>query len=258
MGLLHCDACAVPPRDLTKREGRVKTWLMLRMAPPLDRIKRDQSRVAWLRNGGACALMAIVAAACVVAYGSDARATGGAGSPPSGGSSLGETCSSGQECDSSYCVDGVCCETACTGQCEACDISPEYFPDLDADVAVGRCVPTPALEAPRGGRPPCKDTKCNGPHVCDGEERSYCNANMGWFAHSCGPEAGTPPTYYAWPEPEADCGCIVGAASSGTSAAAALTVIAVSVMRGSRMRQKRRRAGSPAAAPSSPYTTRAQ
>src|SRR4051794_2508881 len=34
---------------------------------------------------------------------------------------LGETCTSADECDSGFCVDGVCCNTACDGQCQACD-----------------------------------------------------------------------------------------------------------------------------------------
>ncbi len=32
----------------------------------------------------------------------------------------GETCAAGGECASTFCVDGVCCESACAGLCEAC------------------------------------------------------------------------------------------------------------------------------------------
>lgn len=32
----------------------------------------------------------------------------------------GQSCGAGSECDSGNCVDGVCCDTACAGTCEAC------------------------------------------------------------------------------------------------------------------------------------------
>lgn len=32
----------------------------------------------------------------------------------------GDACSSGQECESGACVDGVCCSSACSGECEKC------------------------------------------------------------------------------------------------------------------------------------------
>src|SRR5207245_668569 len=36
----------------------------------------------------------------------------------------GGTCSKDAACASDHCADGVCCDTACTGVCEACDASP--------------------------------------------------------------------------------------------------------------------------------------
>jgi hypothetical protein len=35
---------------------------------------------------------------------------------------LGGTCASTYDCASGFCVDGVCCESACTAQCSACDV----------------------------------------------------------------------------------------------------------------------------------------
>src|SRR5262249_12668582 len=35
---------------------------------------------------------------------------------------LGDTCSGATRCLSGFCADGVCCNVACSGQCEACDV----------------------------------------------------------------------------------------------------------------------------------------
>ncbi len=59
----------------------------------------------------------------------------------------GVTCALGNDCASTFCVDGVCCGSACNGACEVCTFVP------------GTCTP-----APRGasGSPLCA------PFVCDG------------------------------------------------------------------------------------------
>lgn len=82
---------------------------------------------------------------------------------------LGEPCSSVMQCASNFCADGVCCEAACDGQCEACS---------DA----GTCQAVKG--EPRAGR-----TACNGdPDVCggtcDGKARDHCSYPSS--AQSCG------------------------------------------------------------------------
>jgi hypothetical protein len=37
------------------------------------------------------------------------------------GGDLGKTCAQGTECSTGFCVDGVCCESACSGTCETCN-----------------------------------------------------------------------------------------------------------------------------------------
>ncbi len=52
-------------------------------------------------------------------------------------------CSGNGDCSSGFCVDGVCCNIGCTGECQACDVSG----------AVGIC--TQVSGAPHGARTPC-------------------------------------------------------------------------------------------------------
>ncbi|MGE3635595.1 MAG: hypothetical protein AB7P00_37165, partial [Sandaracinaceae bacterium] len=76
--------------------------------------------------------------------------------------SNGSACTSDEACQTGECVDGVCCDTACTGQCEACNVVG----------TVGSC--RPVAGAPRGGRAPCASdgTVCAG--SCDGTMRTAC------------------------------------------------------------------------------------
>ncbi|MBW2527656.1 MAG: hypothetical protein JRI23_25970, partial [Deltaproteobacteria bacterium] len=62
---------------------------------------------------------------------------------------LGEGCFGGNECVSTRCVDDVCCNTACSNQCDACDLSGSE----------GTCSPIPQGSA---GTPPCSPLLCNG------------------------------------------------------------------------------------------------
>jgi hypothetical protein len=74
----------------------------------------------------------------------------------------GGACSSDLQCGTGFCVDGVCCDSACDGQCQACDA-----PD-----SVGTCAPVKG--APHGQRPACAGdgSKCSG--TCDGQDVSSC------------------------------------------------------------------------------------
>lgn len=48
----------------------------------------------------------------------------------------GAACANGSDCASSFCTDGVCCESSCSGTCESCKIDP------------GKCVPVPDGQNP--------------------------------------------------------------------------------------------------------------
>ena len=45
---------------------------------------------------------------------------GSCGPPPGGSKQQGELCGAGPECQSGFCVDGVCCATVCTDACRTC------------------------------------------------------------------------------------------------------------------------------------------
>lgn len=76
--------------------------------------------------------------------------------------SNGAHCNSPTECSSSYCIDGVCCDKACSGQCEACDVSGSE----------GVC--TAVTGTPHGSRQACASdgSPCAG--SCDGTLRDRC------------------------------------------------------------------------------------
>jgi len=74
----------------------------------------------------------------------------------------GMQCSAGTQCQSGFCADGYCCDSACNGQCSACDVAPNQ----------GTC--SPATGKPHGTRPQCKGegTACEG--TCDGVNPAAC------------------------------------------------------------------------------------
>jgi hypothetical protein len=83
----------------------------------------------------------------------------------------GVACASGDECHSTFCVDGYCCGTACAGQCEACDVANH----------LGVC--TPVAGTPHGMRTPCSAGDGMDPctrRACDG---STCAPVVGGACH---------------------------------------------------------------------------
>ncbi len=73
-------------------------------------------------------------------------------------------CTRSTECTSGNCVDGVCCNVACNGQCQACDVAGQ----------VGTCTTVTSGE-PHGARPACagNGTVCGG--SCDGTSATACD-----------------------------------------------------------------------------------
>lgn len=71
----------------------------------------------------------------------------------------GEVCAATNQCQSMHCVDGVCCDTGCEAQCQACDEAG----------SVGTC--TTITGQPHGDRPPCP--------------ADFCEADIAYSGSSC-------------------------------------------------------------------------
>jgi len=78
----------------------------------------------------------------------------------------GEACQAAGQCKSGHCVDDVCCDGACGGTCEACNLTGSE----------GTCTPIPPDAGPRmecAGDPTCGNGVCDGSGAC-----SYPNAGQ--------------------------------------------------------------------------------
>ena len=88
---------------------------------------------------------------------SDGQACDGSGKCAS---KNGVACTSASVCASGFCVDGVCCESACDGKCVSCN----------QDARAGKCSAYAAGSDPENdcdsGHDPCRST-CNGAGACD-------------------------------------------------------------------------------------------
>ncbi|HVU05045.1 MAG TPA: MYXO-CTERM sorting domain-containing protein [Polyangiaceae bacterium] len=133
----------------------------------------------------------------------------------------GKACADSTQCASSYCVDGVCCSTPCTGQCESCNESGNE----------GTCVQVTG--APRGIRKPCASdgTACGG--TCDGSDANCtypgsakscrgasCTAGIATLAASCDGAGACPQAQLQSCTPNACSGtkCAGGCAANGDCA----------------------------------------
>jgi len=76
----------------------------------------------------------------------------------------GVACAKDTDCVTGFCTDGVCCDTACTGQCEACDAAGSF----------GTC--TAVTGTPHGARTACVAAGTGVcARACDGKDRTQCN-----------------------------------------------------------------------------------
>jgi N-acetylneuraminic acid mutarotase len=95
---------------------------------------------------------------------------------PSVGFPNGARCTSAAECGSGACVDGFCCNTACNGQCGACDLRGFE----------GTC--SPVAGTPHGARPSCGSSGAECASQCNGIDMAQCNLPP--VGTACGPAPG--------------------------------------------------------------------
>ena len=89
----------------------------------------------------------------------------------------GDACALAADCGSANCVDGVCCNMACTATCMACNVAG----------SVGTCSNLPAMQDD-----PLAQMACTGLQTCDGtggcklKNGSPCNGNNQCVSGKCG------------------------------------------------------------------------
>jgi hypothetical protein len=104
---------------------------------------------------------------------------------------LGQPCAGGAECDSTLCVDGVCCGSACGTLCQSCNVPGSE----------GTCTPIPAGKAPAAGAA----QRCAGqPAVTCGFDGT-CDGNGGCRRFPAGTQCQSPSCSGATYVPGAAC-----------------------------------------------------
>ena len=85
---------------------------------------------------------------------------------------IGSGCSVGNECQSGNCIDGVCCNSTCTGLCQACNIAG----------SLGTCTNVPNNQDPANE---CASGACNGAGLCKLDNGQACAAGTACLSGTC-------------------------------------------------------------------------
>ena len=116
--------------------------------------------------------------------GTGGMSTGGTGGAPPVLDDNGTVCSDSTTCKSGKCVDGVCCNTACTGTCQACNVSGKqgtctpYASGTDPDSeCLGKANSGTACAGTCDGKSACTyptaTTSCGNPMCAAGKQTTY-------------------------------------------------------------------------------------
>jgi hypothetical protein len=86
---------------------------------------------------------------------------------------VGQACTAAHECTSGFCVEGVCCDTACNGTCQACKAETKGSGD-DGTCGLSKAGIDPHSDCPDDGPLTCKrDGTCDGAGAC----RNYASGS---------------------------------------------------------------------------------
>jgi N-acetylneuraminic acid mutarotase len=88
----------------------------------------------------------------------------------------GDKCTANSDCGSGICVDGVCCNSSCAGQCAACDVPGSQ----------GTCIAVNGT--PHGGRASCSGPTGACGSMCNGSDTTACHVVP--TGVTCGPAPG--------------------------------------------------------------------
>lgn len=90
---------------------------------------------------------------------------------------IGDSCMAGSDCLSGFCVDGVCCVSACDQACMTCGLAGNE----------GFCLPVPLHGDDPNGTPACTKSgvSCNGNGVCKADIGQACATNSDCLSGNC-------------------------------------------------------------------------
>jgi hypothetical protein len=99
---------------------------------------------------------------------------------------VGTSCNHGQDCPSGFCVDGVCCNESCTGECKSCSVEGSKgicgnVPYYQADTSF---VPSGG-DAPVTCDVPIAGSRCNGAGQCLRLSGITCNLDAQCMSGDC-------------------------------------------------------------------------
>jgi hypothetical protein len=115
----------------------------------------------------------------------------------------GRTCLAASDCGSGYCVDGVCCGSACTGTCQACSAARKGS-GFDGVCGTTRIGTDPDDECSDQGAASCGTSgSCDGSGAC----QRYPAGTVCSLAYECG-GAGTCPTACGPSNASGDASCV--------------------------------------------------